>query len=206
MKRGRGRPIVLNAALQKRICSLLQKGLTIKSAAILCGCSERAFHSWMERGKRNEQPYKRFFDAASRAREQHKANLIAVVREAAHKDARHAEWLLERQFPHEFAPYDRRPIPVEPEPDKKINVAFILPDLKGKTLAEVAAAFPVITEQAEPKPTASNWKALAPTEPESEPELTAGERWDGDISRLGRVVRDSNSGSLIDLPLDGNGG
>ena len=106
MKRSRGRPIVLNATLQKRIFALLQKGSTIKSAAILCGVSERAFHSWMERGKRDEQPYKKFFDAASRAREQHKANLIAVVREAAHKDARHAEWLLERQFPHEFAPYD----------------------------------------------------------------------------------------------------
>jgi hypothetical protein len=26
-----------------------------------------------------------------------------------------------------------------PEPENKINVAFILPDLKGKTLAEVAA-------------------------------------------------------------------
>jgi hypothetical protein len=73
----------------------------------------------MERGKRNEQPYKRFFDAASRAREQHKANLIAVVREAAHKNARHAEWLLERQFPHEFAPYDRRPIPVDQSRKRK---------------------------------------------------------------------------------------
>jgi len=102
------------------LCS--KKAQPSKSAAILCGVSERAFsfHGWSA-GKRNEQPYKRFFDAASRAREQHKANLIAVVREAAHKDARHAEWLLERQFPHEFAPYDRRPIPVEPESEKEKN-------------------------------------------------------------------------------------
>src|SRR5262245_11705061 len=180
MKRGRGRPIVLNAALTKRICALLQKGSTIKSAAILCGVSERAFHSWMEPGKRNEQPYKRFFDAASRAREQHKANLIAVVREAAHKDARHAEWLLERQFPHEFAPYDRRPIPVEPEPEKRINVAFVV-DTKGKSLQEVGN-FPVIMsgEADEPKP-----------------EPKAGELFDGNIGKLGRVSHDA--------PLDGNG-
>jgi hypothetical protein len=116
-----------------------------------------------------------FTGFAARAREQHKANLIAAVREAAHKDARHAEWLLERQFANEFAPYDRRPIPVEPEPEvaKKINVAFILPDLKGKSLQEVAN-FPVITtEEAMPKP-----------------ELTAGELFDGNISKLGRFVGD----------------
>jgi len=112
-----------------------------------------------------------FFDAASRAREQHKANLIAVVREATHKDARHAEWLLERQFPHEFAPYDRRPIPVEPEPEKKINVAFIV-DTKGKSLEEVCN-FPVITTTEQARP---------------EPEPTAGELFDGNIGKLGRVV------------------
>jgi hypothetical protein len=180
MKRSRGRPIVLNAALQRRICRLLQKDSTVKSAAILCGCSERAFHQWMKRGSRNEQPYKRFFDAASRAREQHKANLIAVVREAAHKDARHAEWLLERQFPHEFAPYDRRPIPAEP-PEKRINVAFIV-DTKGKSLKEVAT-FPVVTEE---------------IASEREPEPTPGELFDGNISKLGRAEHD--------LPFDGNGG
>jgi len=131
----------------------------------------------------------------------HKTNLIAVVREAAHKDARHAEWLLERQFPHEFAPYDRRPIPVEPEPqERKINVAFVV-DTKGKSLEEVCN-FPVITEQAKPEPTTSNWKAVALTEPE----LTEREQWSGDVASHGRVVRYGNSGSLIDLPLDGNGG
>ena len=72
-------------------------------------------------------------------------NLIAAVRKAAHQDARHAEWLLERQFPHEFAPYDRRPIPVEPEPEKRISVAFIV-DTKGKSLEEVCN-FPVIATE-----------------------------------------------------------
>src|SRR5438128_1560821 len=56
------------------------------------------------------------FRTDARAREGHKAKLISVVMEAAHKDARHAEWLLERQFPTEFAPYDRRPVPIEPSP------------------------------------------------------------------------------------------
>jgi hypothetical protein len=174
MKQGRGRPIVLNATLQKRICALLQKGSSFKSAAILCGIGERTHHEWMERGQKGEQPFASFFSAVTRAREQHKANLIAVVREAALQDGRHAEWLLERQFPHEFAPYDRRPIPVEPEPEKKINVAFIV-DTKGKSLKEVAK-FPVITTKQ--------------PEPEPERELTAGELFDGNIGKLGRFVHD----------------
>jgi len=140
------------------------------------------YFDWQKRGKAGEQPYETFFFAVTRAREQHRATLIAIVLEAAHKDARHAEWLLERQFPHEFAPYDRRPIPVEPEPEKKISVAFVV-DTKGKSLEEVAS-FPVLTTR----------QAM----PEPERELTAGELFDGNISRLGRVEHD--------LPFDGNGG
>jgi hypothetical protein len=65
-----------------------------------------------------------FSVAATRAREQHKQKLIETVIKAADRDARHAEWLLKRQFPHEFAPYDRRPLPSEETP-KQISVAFV---------------------------------------------------------------------------------
>jgi len=50
----------------------------------------------------------------TRAREGHKAKLIQVVMEAAHQDARHAEWLLERQFPAEFASVPLRPHRTKP--------------------------------------------------------------------------------------------
>ena len=182
----RGRKTRLGRALTKRICGLLAKGSTIKSACILCNIGERTYFDWQKRGKAGEQPYETFFFAVTRAREQHRATLIAIVLEAAHKDARHAEWLLERQFPHEFAPYDRRPIPVEPEPlEKKINVAFIV-DTKGKSLEEVAS-FPVLTPE-----------EIAQKAPEREPEPTPGELFDGNIGKLGRVVHD--------VPFDGNGG
>src|SRR4029450_5303046 len=116
----RGRKTRLNRALTTRICALLAKGSSIKSACILCNVGERTYFDWQERGKTGEQPYETFFFAATRAREQHKARLIAVVMEAAHKDARHAEWLLERQFPRDFSPFDRRPVPVEPQPPKPV--------------------------------------------------------------------------------------
>jgi hypothetical protein len=135
----RGRKTILNVSLTRRICALLAKGSSIKSACILCNIGERTYFDWQERGKGGEEPYVTFFAAATRAREQHKARLITVVMEAAHKDARHAEWLLERQFAAEFAPYDRRPIPREEQP--AINVAFpcVLPSGRVADADEIMA-------------------------------------------------------------------
>jgi hypothetical protein len=112
----RGRKTLLNVALSKRICKLLAQGSAIKSACIICGIGQRTYHDWNDRGQKGEQPFARFFSAVTRARERHKANLIAVVMEAAHKDARHAEWLLERQFADEFGRVADRKL--EPEPQE----------------------------------------------------------------------------------------
>jgi hypothetical protein len=98
-----GRDTLLSPALQKRICELLAQGTAIKSACIICGIGERTFYDWRDKGRTGKEPFARFFAAVTRAREAHKAKLIRIVMEAAHQDARHAEWLLERQFPNEFA-------------------------------------------------------------------------------------------------------
>ena len=93
--------------------------------------------------KRTKNRLQLFFVAATRARERHKHNLIEVVKAAADKDARHAEWLLERQFPHEFAPYARRPIPVEGDDGKpkQFDVAIVC-NTGGKSLEQLLD-FPV---------------------------------------------------------------
>src|SRR4029450_3590554 len=138
----RGRPIQLDAAITKRACALLARGSSIKSACIICGIGERTYFEWQERGKADEVPFARFFSAVTRAREQHKQTLIETVMKAADRDAKHAEWLLERQFPHEFAPYDRRPIPKEPQPppdlSKSIRVTcYGAPDVDLTQLMEM---------------------------------------------------------------------
>jgi hypothetical protein len=46
----------------------------------------------------------------------HKVNLIKVVLAAADKDARHAEWLLEHQFPDEFGRPEPRTIIIQQNP------------------------------------------------------------------------------------------
>jgi hypothetical protein len=79
----RGRPIKLDAAITKRVCALLARGSSIKSACIICGIGERTYFEWQERGKADEVPFARFFSAATRAREEHKARLVAVVMKGA---------------------------------------------------------------------------------------------------------------------------
>src|SRR5439155_19112745 len=97
-KETRGRKSLLNAALTKRICKLLAQGCDQKTACNLAGCSYSTFNGWKERGQKGEAPFASFFCVISRARDTHKLRLIKVVVAAADKDARHAEWLLERQF------------------------------------------------------------------------------------------------------------
>jgi len=115
-KETRGRKSLLNAALTKRICKLLAQGIAIESACIICGIGSRTYFEWQERGKAGEEPFARFFSAVTRAREMHKANLIKVVLAAADKDARHAEWLLERQFPDEFGRPEPRTVIIQQPP------------------------------------------------------------------------------------------
>jgi hypothetical protein len=134
-----GRKTLLNPALTKRICKLLAAGSAIRSACILCGIGERTFHDWQDRGQNGEEPYATWFVAVTHAREQHKARLIAVVMAAAHKDARHAEWLLERQFPKEFAPVSARGIPASiTEPVRPIVNVTHLHDEKSDYMRRLA--------------------------------------------------------------------
>jgi hypothetical protein len=127
----------------------------------------------MERGENGEEPFASFFSAATQAREQHKAKLIGVVMEAAHKDARHAEWLLERQFPAEFAPFDRRPVPVEPRlpkpvPDLSHMVKLTLHGHPDIDLGEVIHARGVIAAY---EKTMAASRPVVPASPtESEPD------------------------------------
>ena len=123
----RGRPTVLNAVLIKRICSSLREGSTLASAAVAEGISERTLFNWLDRGEAGEKPFALFFFAVSRAREAHKANLIQRIVAAAKADWKAASWLLERQFPNEFARSEPRemvvvaqqyaPPPPSPKPE-----------------------------------------------------------------------------------------
>lgn len=152
MKRG-GRRTLLTKPLQRKIERLLAQGHTIATVCQTVAIGERTYYQWCARSRQ-------FAQATTCAIGKSKIALVNKLRRS--DDWRAAGWLLERRFPADFAPYDRRPIPVEPEPlEKKINVAFIV-DTKGKSLEEVAS-FPVLTPE-----------EIAQKAPEREPEPNAG--------------------------------
>jgi hypothetical protein len=173
MKRS-GRKTLLTAQLQRRICKLLAQGHTIATVSAMVSIGERTFYEWREK-------HPQFSQATTCAIGKSKIALVNKLRRS--DDWRASAFLLERRFPAEFGRVDARPLP-EPEEKKKINVAFIV-NTGGKSLQEVAS-FPVISTE----------ESMAPIEPE--PESTAGELFDGNISHLGTVEHD--------LPFDSNSG
>jgi hypothetical protein len=139
MKRG-GRKTLLTRPLQRKIERLLAQGHTITTVCQAVAIGQRTYYQWCER-------IPQFAQATTCAIGQSKIFLVEKLRLS--DDWRAAAFLLERRWPDEFGRCDARMLPKEPQPQEKINVAFILPDLKGKSLAEVAN-FPVVTtEQAQ---------------------------------------------------------
>src|SRR5438105_15872580 len=97
-RKQRGRPTVLNAALTKRICTSIHEGSTLASAAVAEGISERTLFNWLDRGEAGEVEFAAFFFSVSRARAAYKSRLLKIVNDAAEKDARCGQWLLESGF------------------------------------------------------------------------------------------------------------
>jgi hypothetical protein len=161
----RGRPTKISHTLTRRICDLLAKGVDQKTACNLVGVPYSTFHEWKRKGNEGTEPFASFFSVISRARDQHKARLQKVILDAAegllprHADWKAAAWALERGWPNEFAPYDRRPIPIEPEERSRPSVAFILNSKDGMrpiTFEEAQARFANFPVQNDPPAVQSN--------------------------------------------------
>jgi hypothetical protein len=149
MKR-RGRPTKITNALTRRICDLLAKGVDQKTACNLAGVPYSTFNEWKQKGSESAEPFASFFSVISRARDEHKARLQKIILDAAegllprHADWKAAAWALERGWPNEFAPFDRRPVPIEPEEIPRPSVALILNSKEGRrpiSFAEAQARF-----------------------------------------------------------------
>jgi len=132
-KTSRGRKTLLTPMLQARVCKLLRDGCNIKTACNICGVGETTYHEWKNRGRCGEEPYASFFSETSRARDAFKADLLNIVVKAAEKEARHAEWLLERYWPNEFGRSEPReiicvhesvPLPVQSMPEVRMETRW----------------------------------------------------------------------------------
>ena len=103
MRRRRGKPRRLTAAVEEQICALLEIGMPEKLAAEAAGIPERTFHHWCQQGRDGIEPYASFLTKVERARAIGAKNLLTRVLKGE-KGSSAAQWVLERRFPREFGP------------------------------------------------------------------------------------------------------
>jgi hypothetical protein len=130
----RGRRTKLTPTLQRRLCKIIAMPCTIRSACEATGTGEATFFEWLSRGEKGEQPFAEFTEAVMRARGDGKTKILRSIWDS--DDVRVKLEALARIYPAEFGRVDVRPLP-QPEPEKKINVAFFLENPQGKTWEEI---------------------------------------------------------------------
>src|SRR5262245_8031976 len=130
-KMKRGRKTNLTAPLQRKIFRLLERGHTVGTVCGAVGISERSYFAYCAKDAA-------FLAETQRARAQGRVRIVDSILDD--RDWRGKAWYLERTAPDEFARVEARPLP-QPEQKKTITVAFVC-DTKGKSLQEIAAAFP----------------------------------------------------------------
>src|SRR5437868_9597085 len=128
-KRGPKSLLEVDPTLQKRICDLLADANTIQTACDAVGVGERTYFTWASQNAA--------FAAATReARARAKIHLVGIVRKAAKTNAKHAEWLLERSWPNEYARVERVEQIGEKADDKSVGVQIYY-QLGNKSLAQL---------------------------------------------------------------------
>lgn len=95
-----GRPTLLTTAVQEKICKSIRAGNYQDVAAKNAGISVRTLRHWMTCGRKEDSGvYHDFLHAVVEAESQAEITCVRRVLSASKKDAKHAEWWLERKFP-----------------------------------------------------------------------------------------------------------
>jgi hypothetical protein len=85
--------------------ALRTTGCTLRGAAAAGGVSHGILSEWLKRGREAESgPYRIFYDQVQEAIAASESLLAGKVAAAADRDWKAAAWLLERRFPHLYAP------------------------------------------------------------------------------------------------------
>ena len=104
--RGIGRPSKLTPETKEQLFAALQRGLSYKDSCIHAGIDFSTFCIWRNKGKiRKSGPFSDFLKELKRVQVDGKLALINKVR--ADKTWQSHAWLLERQYPDEFARRER---------------------------------------------------------------------------------------------------
>jgi hypothetical protein len=101
-ERKTGRPSILTAELQERICNIIRQGNPAYDAALSCGVSVSAYKVWIQRGKNGEEPFAAFLAATQSAIAEARTKLRGELLVAARADPKNwkaAEAVLQRLEP-----------------------------------------------------------------------------------------------------------
>ena len=82
-KRVRGRPTVLTASLQTKLCEYLALGHFVKTACELTGLPEQTYYRWHRLGSDGIELYRTFYFATRRAIAQSEASAVQIIFNAA---------------------------------------------------------------------------------------------------------------------------
>jgi len=101
-KRKRGRQSKLTPGIIEAICKGVSLGMPMSHAAQACGIRTNTFNSWMQRADEDGTLYQELALAISRARAEGERRLLEIIEQAAPKDYRAAQWILEHAYSHTY--------------------------------------------------------------------------------------------------------
>jgi hypothetical protein len=114
--RPRGRPTKLTPEITKKICDAVSGGNFRYVAARWAGVPIRTLRWWCAQGRKAKKgPMRDFLHALLEAEKAAEIRAVALVMKAAAKDAKHAEWWLERKYPKRWGRKDNQKITVTDE-------------------------------------------------------------------------------------------
>lgn len=99
-KRGVGRPTKFTPETRQKVLTAIKAGNFREVAAGYAGISPATLRSWLARDPE-------FLAAVTQAEQEAEIRMVAIVAAAAAKDAKHAEWWLERKVHHRWGRKDR---------------------------------------------------------------------------------------------------
>lgn len=98
-KKKRGRPLLLTAKVQTRICNALAKGNYRVTAARAGAVSYETFLGWLAKGRaQREGPFRKFYEAVIAAETKAEMLFVGYVAREATLDAKHAKWMLSHRW------------------------------------------------------------------------------------------------------------
>lgn len=93
----------LTPQLQEKIIKYIKAGNYIKIACKAVGIDETTYYRWIEKGKKGEEPYCKFYKSIKKARAEAEVYMVSRVVSVAKENWQAAMTWLERSFPERWA-------------------------------------------------------------------------------------------------------